>query len=252
MNPPIIITGRGGSGTRLVSELAQHLGVYVGKSLNVSGDSLRWVPVIYPLVMATANHGLPEDPQHEPDIRNAASRFMATAPSRDGPWGWKLPEAMMVLPVCVNALSGTRVIHLVRHPIGFYHVRPHLTTKPDHDLGKIVLQAAYAYCGRDPVLIETDPEYMHGACSWQYQVERVVNYGRERLGGRYLEIQYERLCEDPDGHARIIAAFMDVPYKKWEPVIDHSRVRPRLARDTQEAREIWEVCGRTATALGYD
>jgi hypothetical protein len=48
---PIILTGRGGSGTRLLSDIASASGVFLGNDLNVSSDSVEWVDLIYKIVI---------------------------------------------------------------------------------------------------------------------------------------------------------------------------------------------------------
>jgi len=47
---PVILLGRGGSGTRLLSQLALSNGVFLGNALNASFDSVEWVETLYDLV----------------------------------------------------------------------------------------------------------------------------------------------------------------------------------------------------------
>ena len=48
---PVILIGRGGGGTRLLSEMVQSLGFFLGNQLNVSCDSVEWVDKFYELAI---------------------------------------------------------------------------------------------------------------------------------------------------------------------------------------------------------
>ena len=52
----LLFVGRGGSGTRLLSQLAVDAGIFVGNKVNKSGDSLEWVDLIYKMVVETGGH----------------------------------------------------------------------------------------------------------------------------------------------------------------------------------------------------
>ena len=55
LESPIVATGRGGSGTRLLSTVLQKLGCHLGNELNESGDSMEWAEVIYDIVLSKLN-----------------------------------------------------------------------------------------------------------------------------------------------------------------------------------------------------
>ena len=59
LDRPVILLGRGGSGTRMLSELALGLGVFLGGALNETGDSLEWVESLRELGIATCAGELP-------------------------------------------------------------------------------------------------------------------------------------------------------------------------------------------------
>jgi hypothetical protein len=48
---PVILLGRGGSGTRLLAQLALSVGVFLGNELNASHDSVEWVETLYDLAV---------------------------------------------------------------------------------------------------------------------------------------------------------------------------------------------------------
>lgn len=253
--PPVVLTGRGGSGTRLLSGLAQHAGLRLGNLLNESGDSVEWVPLIYGMVRRFGTGSeLPRGPDLRARLRQQAltslgSREIALA----GSWGLKLPEIMLVLPLFEAAFPGAKIVHMVRHPVSVALRRPHGTARPDDALGVALLPAAYRHVGRDISCIDSDAAYLHNAISWEYQVRRVIDYGRRLVGdARYLEIHYEHLCADPVGTLRVLQTFLGRSAVEHRPTlrIDVSR-DPRWDPADDRVRRIWDVCGTTASMLGY-
>src|SRR5680860_317613 len=63
LHAPIVLVGRGGSGTRLISDIAVGAGVFLGNQLNKSLDSREWVGVIYDIAVTklSSDHGLSGD-----------------------------------------------------------------------------------------------------------------------------------------------------------------------------------------------
>lgn len=256
-NPPVILVGRGGSGTRLLSQIAQDCGVFVGVPGNVNEchDSLDWVELIYRMVWDTRDDpALPAGDRYRSDIVKNARHVLSVNPVPFGAmWGWKLPETMLVLPLMLDAFPGAKVIHMVRHPVSASIRRLHVTADPTNSLGEASLYGAYQYGDRDPAQASLDEEWRRSAYTWLHQVTRVARHGRTSLGSsRYLEIHYEDVCERPEEAVRNVAAFLGVPVPRYCPsfVIDRARMNPWAPEDTR-AQEIWSLCGRTATRLGY-
>src|SRR5438105_15484142 len=54
MDAVAIFTGRGGSGTRLLSQLSTDAGVFLGNEVNRSGESVEWVDLVYRMGVETA------------------------------------------------------------------------------------------------------------------------------------------------------------------------------------------------------
>jgi hypothetical protein len=55
---PVILLGRGGSGTRLLAQLALSTGMFVGNKLNTSHDSVEWVETVYDLAIEAVTEGV--------------------------------------------------------------------------------------------------------------------------------------------------------------------------------------------------
>jgi hypothetical protein len=206
---PIIATGRGGSGTRLLSDVIHASGVFLGNQLNVSGDSVEWVDTIYEIAIKKVL-GLTPSLCWSSLLQNNANWILGQSQYQsDQLWGFKLPEAMLVLPELFEAFPDARLLHLVRHPVSISLRRTHMTSRTSNPVGSAVLNAAYRSVGRDIALIESDGEYRNNALSWLYQVKSVAQFCRENLRSeQYLDIRFEDFCADPEKSSSRIVSFL--------------------------------------------
>ena len=256
LGAPVIFTGRGGSGTRLLSQLADELGLFIGNRVNRSGDSIEWVPLIYRMAVQSAvSPELPLGSRYRSEILAQADNVLHAAQERaPRAWGLKLPEAMLVLPLLIDAFPQAKVVHLTRHPIAASLRRTHMTSRMDNAVGAATLPNAYRDASRDPGSIPADEPYVHNACSWRYQVSRVVRYGRDALGAeRYLELRYEDVCNDTAASIARVRAFIghSGEGRAGAVAVDPSRVGG-WDRSDPRVRTVWEICGETAALLGYN
>jgi hypothetical protein len=251
----VLFTGRGGSGTRLLSQLAADAGIFIGNHVNKSGDSIEWIDLVYRMVLQTVSqHDLPSGSKFRQAIRERAQHILNDRPlSRSGLWGLKLPETMLVLPLLIDAFPHAKVVHLTRHPVSSSLRRTHMTSNLDTAVGAVALPAAYRYANRDAGQIATDAPYLHNAYAWNFQVSRIVHYARAVLGAtRYLEIRYEDICAQPDGILALIQSYLGCAGERVTTSlqVDNSRVGGWDPRDPR-VETIWKICGDTAALLGY-
>ncbi len=276
---PVILTGRGGSGTRLLSQLSVDHGLFLGNRLNESGDSMEWVDAIYTLahqklsdLTAIANDPNAREPvSREPVSREAVGnatlgketvaqfRDIAQSVLMEGnwsvgqPWGFKLPECMLVLPELLAAFPDAKVVHQFRHPVSSSLRRTHRTSRSVNPLGKLVLQRAYAAFGREEDHIYSDEPYRRNAYTWRYQVSQVVEFTRNRLPSeKLLELSYETVCQNPaSAREKFSALLKSVPKNPCSLTIDPLRCGIE-ATDSPEAAEVWHLCHSLAKTLGYN
>jgi hypothetical protein len=254
---PVILLGRGGSGTRLLSQLALSNGVFLGNALNASFDSVEWVETLYDLAIEAVTEGVEKGSQRDlcwrARLRRRAAEILA-ASRRDaaGLWGWKLPETMLVLPQVLRAFPQARVVHLVRHPLPSALRRTHMTSRLDNPVGRAVLPAAYVACGLDPARMEDDEPYIHNAVTWAYQIEGVLAALRAMSSPeRRLQLRYEEVCATPDKAQRQLSDFLGgVAPTAGPPAIDCSRIGD--TRIDARAERVRAICGRLASELGYE
>jgi hypothetical protein len=255
---PVILLGRGGSGTRLLAQLALSVGVFLGNELNPSHDSVEWVETLYDLAVETVTGDIASGSARElywrTQLRRRASEILATG-RRDptGLWGWKLPETMLTLPHALRAFPRARVVHLVRHPVTSALRRTHITSRLDNPVGRAVLPAAYRACGFDSDNIELDEPYIHNAVSWAYQVGGVLGTLQSMVPAQgRLWFRYEEICTSPDETQKRLAAFLGAAAPITDPPeIDARRTGYYRAEDDR-AKKIWSICGKLALELGYE
>jgi len=249
---PVVATGRGGSGTRLLSLALQELGVFLGDRLNDSGDSVDWVDLTYGLVKAqSASVAPPAAEVGSRLLENAESILLRGRGEGTRRWGWKLPETMLIVPEVARAFPEAQFVQIVRHPVDICLRRTHLTSRTNNPVGAVALPAAYRSLGwqRDP---SADPGHVRNAASWVHQVDRVMRAGKELGSRRYLSVRYEDLCTDPQRVSDALARYLDLPTTttRLEEIIDLSRCRLWTAGD-ERAKEVWDICESVGTRLGY-
>ena len=258
LSQPVILLGRGGSGTRLLAQLALSVGAFLGNELNASYDSVEWVETLYNLAVETVTGDIASSSACElywqSRLRRRASEILATG-HRDPAvlWGWKLPETMLTLPHALRAFPRARVVHLVRHPVTSALRRTHMTSRLDNPVGRAVLPVAYRACGLNPDNIELDEPYIHNAVTWAYQVGGVLGTLRSMPpASGCLQFRYEEICVAPDEAQKRLTAFLGAAAPITDPPeIDARRTGGYRAEDDR-AKKIWSICGGLAFELGYE
>lgn len=253
LSAPIVATGRGGSGTRLLAEAIREHGVFLGNQFNRRcEDSIEWVDLIYEMGLRALAGDLKNTERRNNSLtRHAENILNAGRWQPYQQWGWKLPESMLSLPQICDAFRQAKIIHLVRHPLDVCLRRTHVTSRMDNPVGKATLLAAYRWLkwDRDP---QADADHIRNAASWAYQVEHVTQFGRSLESGRFLEIRYEDLCNDPQHESNRIANFLDrsTVDSRISQFVDNSR-RRNWSDDDERLSEVWAVCRKTAALLNY-
>jgi hypothetical protein len=228
---PLAIGGVGGSGTRVVAAAAIALGVDMGSDLNPALDNLaftllfraRDVPDLPPaefgqrvrLLVASAR-GTPIDGGDDRALLRAisaadrggvhtaawlqarAGRLVARAPGASVPperWGWKEPNTHIVLPRLLEALPRMRYVHVVRNGLdmAFSTNRNQLAFWGPRLLGR-------------PVRI--DPV---DALAYWCEVHRRVQRASATMGSRFLWLDHDALCSDPDAGMARLVEFLGLP-----------------------------------------
>jgi Sulfotransferase family len=264
---PLVIGGLGGSGTRLVAEIAEGMGFYLGADRNAAGDNLwftlllkrpRWyrrvrqrgddaavrrnlgilekalttgrlTPWDWAFVLrATADIGL-RGHDHKRSGRGrwalarAASLYGRPKPRRHPrAWGWKEPNSHVFLPELARHFPGLRYVHTIRHGLDMAHSPKRAQ----------LYNWGWLY-GVDP---PGDPDQVPRAQLrfWVETTRRADEIGRELLGDRFLLLNFDRLCREPEAGIDLLTRFAGVTLTAEE--------RARLA----ELPRVPESAGRFA------
>lgn len=230
--PPFVaVGGIGGSGTRLIAAFLAGFGVFIGHDLNPQLDNLAYTLLFkrrdvldanadeidrdlqlfatamtrtraltsaererLQMLAAQPRPGHPVDwLQARADALIAPSAQLSLPPTQR--WGWKEPNTHILLPALIRNYPQMRYIHVVRHGLdmAFSSNQGQLNFWADALLG---------YPG--------EPEPARALSYW-CAVQKRARQWRETMGERFLWLDYDHLCQQPeDGLARL-AGFLGLP-----------------------------------------
>ena len=185
-----VIGATGGSGTRVLARIVLRGGMFIGSDRNRSEDALdfaaysdRWVDD----ALAGSWSAAMTD-----ELRALVARQWAGR-SGDGPWGWKEPRSVYLLPFLAEELPGLRFLHLVRDGRDMalsdnqVQLRKHGAAVLGDGGGELSLLRSIAL--------------------WREVNLRAADFGERELGPRYLRIRFEDLCADPPAVTAAVLRF---------------------------------------------
>jgi hypothetical protein len=194
--PPLIICATGGSGTRVVTRIAQEAGYFMGNNLNHALDSFdtgkwvkKWIP---PFLEGTANT---DAMMAELDAALLDQRRGIPSPST--PWGFKNPRGIFMLPVYHQRFPEMRFLHVVRDG------RDMAFSDNQHQsevYGEYLINDA----------IKDAPTAVRSIALWSRLNMQTLHFAHQHLGNRYLLLRFEDLCAKPAEAIAQIAAFLGV------------------------------------------
>lgn len=193
MPGPLVITGTGGSGTRVVARIAMKAGWHLGHDRNDQEDNMRIARVEnHPLGTRFLEDGGPSKGQLA-HYRNVMERERCGR-SR---WGWKHPQSMHFMPWIYEAYPDTlRVLHVIRDGRDMAYSRNVF----EHWYGRF-------YAGETER--ELAPQPVRNAKLWARSNLRLTDFAEGRFPERYMQMRLESLCEDPMAATDHIFAFFE-------------------------------------------
>jgi hypothetical protein len=259
---PVVIFNKSHSGSRLLAELIEEAGVFMGAHQNESRDSLDMLELVqhlvltyYPDYAALWDGRAADDPVLPRLARDAVERHLQGYPGGRA-WGWKLCETGYILPIVDFLFPQARYIHLIRDGRDVAFSDHHA---PDKAFWRKV------YFNTDRIrswqsLPLTWKDYrrrshIYNCLHWANSVLVGRTYGM-MLRDKYLEVRYEDLCLDFERTASRVLSFIEAP----DPSRAIARVRPRVRTDrvhaylSQPRRKVRKVVAfikPLLLALGY-
>lgn len=227
--PPVAIGGVGGSGTRLVAQLLSDLGYFLGADLNESNDNL-WFTLLFkrceilrardeeladlvgifrkamsrcgPLSAAELDLvrrlADADRPAHDAEwLRHRAlslERWTAQGEHPCGMWGWKEPNTHVILENLAPLLPGMKYIHVIRNGLDMAY---------SSNQSQLQLWGSF-FLGLEK--IEVSPRL---SLKYWREVHRLVLERGRNLGDRFLLLNYDRLCTDPEESLGILLRFLE-------------------------------------------
>jgi arylsulfatase A-like enzyme len=199
----ITIIGRGHSGTRAMSHTLSQSGVYMGNTLNESGDLLPPEPmydacrVMSPYVKYKGNlqwdfsklHTMPIPAEFERLIKSYLSSVLQSPALRKG---WKIPETTLVYPWIVRMFPDAHYIHWVRDPRDGI-LSGHMTD----DLADFGVPYD-----------ATDDDRHRRAISWKYQAEIVKATPKPK---HFMTVKFEDFVTDQANTLKKLQDYLGFP-----------------------------------------
>lgn len=191
---PLLIGATGGSGTRALHGALAEAGFFVGTRLNHAGDAMDFEPflddIINPVLRETrsldyALGGLTAGTRKAAaqGFGKALDCYVSDKPRDVAHWGWKNPRSMYVLPIISAACPELRFLHLVRD--GRDMALSDNQNQPNKHYDALFGES---YTGENPE---------NAIRLWAAANSQVADWGERELGGRYMRVRFEDLCESP-------------------------------------------------------
>lgn len=215
---PIIIIGMGSSGTRLLVEIIERCGVFMGGTLsqnefkepsiffagaNAFVDEFRYVDPLRPdwkdVVEAKAQ-------KIDLFVKTVLPQAYSATGYRGGAWGFKDPRNTFVLPLYVRAFPRCRVLHVIRD---------------GRDVAMTKVSEQW------PKLKDTD-RLDRWFRVWENNVEVGASYRGQLPAGQFFEVRYEDVCVGLQSAVEALSNLLGVPAAEVAKVVKASAHRRRL------------------------
>jgi len=258
-NGPFIIGGVGGSGTRLVAEICQSCGIFLGSDLNESLDFLPFTLLYRRYGWFSKNKDHPgkmipglkilekvikDQPSFSPreihfilsaswdTIRNYGRdwewikdrlqrmfRGSEVGSSMKG-WGWKEPNSHLLLGQYAEIFPDFKFIHTIRHGLDMAFSANQKQMKNWWEL--------YFPKGDDDRTYSPQKSLKY----WVKANQTISNTAKKLKPDQYLLLNFDRLCEDPEEIAPELIRFLglELTDDQYKMVIDLPRSPSSIGR----------------------
>lgn len=216
---PVVIFNKSHSGSRLLAQLVETSGYFLGNDQNESCDALNVLKLVryvveryYPDYTRLWHGEGSRDLVLAALIRDVFHDHLAGFHGQH--WGWKLCETTYILPLIDYLFPRARYLHIIRdgRDVAFSnHVAPvhAYWQKVYTDAPQLRRWRGLWYGWLARIGYGLDP-LLYNAQHWVNSVTLGCRFGA-MLRERYLEVRYEDLCRDFAPQARRVLAFIDAP-----------------------------------------
>lgn len=239
--PSVVIGGIGGSGTRIVAEIARALGIHTGSDLNSATDTL-WFTLLFKhdrvldvgdeafeqlarMLEAGLRGGRPlgqdaasmlrslvetDRPQHPATWLSKRAQSLALAasePARPGRWGWKEPNTHLVIERLWRVWPKLKYIHVVRHGL---------------DMAYSSNQNQLRLWGARVLGTDRPPSPARSLAYWCQVHRRIQRLSTERPEQLYW-LDYDALCRSPEDEAKRLSEFIEGDFNQAQALLEQIR-----------------------------
>ena len=181
---PVVIGAIGGSGTRVIAQTLELAGFWMGAWINPkTHDAMATRHFLQRHFEHLVEDPGAEDPGMRRDFARAIQAHRWGAPA-GGPWGWKNPRSMWIIPFLAHAYRRLKFIHIVRDGRDMA-LSGNTNLMRKH--GRFLL--GEALCRQEPVRARVG--------LWTLGNSLARREGMRLLGSNYLVVRYEDLCFHP-------------------------------------------------------
>lgn len=248
---PVVLMGRGHSGTRILSWACSKLGLQLGFSddrATGDADDQKFTEEIKAL--AINNVGITRLGQiREGDLyrfQRAVAGYYTCLGSPQGLWGWKFPETYLITPYITKTFPHARYVHMVRdgRDIAFKY---HLTDDPKRKLGKRILSVQNA------LML---PHHLQAAISWAFQVDNFDAFRPFIPPEQVFDLTFETLCLQPNTVMQQLCDFLHIQFTQTcatylKEQVELSKVNQYKENEPALVREVETRVRRTLQRYSY-
>jgi len=279
MNPrlrqksPIVVIGMHRSGTRVIVEILDKLGVFMGADLQADFESVAFMQINEELLHQCgafwsepmSAHFMLAQPDVVEHLAGTAQDALATrfdaytgpagahlnaSPDEMPPFGWKDPRNTFTLPVWKQVFPNLRALHIVRHGVDVAASLARRHAQAMRDATRESIPSALTVI-RDALGVLSSRRgwtIAEALTMWEQYVDK-ARQECAALGERALEIRYEDLLMDPERVITTIAKFCGVPAAERNETLVEGLERSRAFAFRREP-ELMAFAGYVRDVLG--
>lgn len=265
MQGPYPIFYRGHSGGRLLCEAFIRNNINMGQVTEDRKDtpfSAIHNPLIREIILHAYDYEQAEQTKrlyYQTLMKQYIDNFYQQEICQSGPFGWKLGVSLFTLPVLLEAIPTARVVHLIRDGRDVMLSRLNARFGNLNDpVNRLVVfgQADISHFEGQPLTPEVIARYRNELEMLHWVT--AVRYGLKgrKYPGRYLEINYEAICTDPQQSFKQIFDFLEVPFlattKKWlQKAVHQSRIGKWKSLSAEQLEKPLSIGAPLLKQLGY-
>lgn len=233
---PLIILGMHRSGTTMISQILERLGIFLGSKKEINNEAIFFIKINdWIMRQFNASWDQPDnmnfiDEKRIKTISNAIRRPLKDIRSieflglkkyliyrdikrLDIPWGWKDPRTTFTIDIWLEIFPGAKILHIYRNPIDVAESLRKREIELDKtfkmDLTKKLKE--YLIKGRVGYISSIRLRYINeGIALWKQYIEKALSIKNNKI----LHIKYEELLSNPTYLLKEIFDFTEIKYSE--------------------------------------